>query len=290
MLSYSTKVSSTLVSIHGGHSGEFCNHAEDTLEEVIQTYIAKGFTWVGITDHAPPPDDRFLDEGEKKAGQTAEALQERFGRYMQSCKSLKEKYADRITILVGFEGEAYTGYKEHTEALLRKYKPDYFIGSVHHMRDEFFDVSKDQYDAIAKRIGGLVPMYCEYFDTQFEQIETLRPPVIGHFDYIRIFDPQYADTLQHPDVKARIERNLESIRAHNLILDFNVSALWEGGSEPSLSGWILKRAFELGIRVIPGDDSHGIKTVGACIEKGIGILKETGFETDFPVPQFGQGY
>ncbi|MBI5793983.1 histidinol-phosphatase [Candidatus Uhrbacteria bacterium] len=279
-----------LVSIHGGHSGEFCNHAEDTLEEVIQTYIAKGFSWVGITDHAPPPDDRFLDAGERKAGQSAQELQERFGRYMQSCRSLQEKYVGRITVLVGFEGEGYTGYKEHTKALLQKYKPDYFIGSVHHVRDEFFDAGEEQYASIASKLGGVVPMYCEYFDTQYSQIEALKPPVIGHFDYIRISDPHYADTLQHPDVKQRIERNLESIRAYGLIMDFNVSPLWGGGTEPFPSGWILKRACELGIRVIPGDDSHGTKTVGLRIEDGIKILKETGFDTDFPVPQFAERY
>lgn len=283
-------VNQALVSIHGGHSGEFCNHAEDSLEEVIQTYIARGFSWVGITDHAPPPDDRFVDDGEKRAGQTSEMLQERFGRYMQSGKALKKKYADQITILVGFEGEGYSGYKEHTKALLEKHEPDYFIGSVHHVCDEFFDAGKEQYEELARRCGGLVPMYCEYFDTQYEQIEALNPPVIGHFDYIRIFDPHYSVTLQHPDVKQRIERNLQSISTHNLIMDFNVSPLWEGGTEPFPSGWILKRAFELGICVIPGDDSHGTKTVGLCIKYGIRILKETGFDTDFPVPQFTQSY
>ena len=41
------------VSVHGGHSGQFCHHATDTLEEIIQQYIAKQFPWVGITEHAP---------------------------------------------------------------------------------------------------------------------------------------------------------------------------------------------------------------------------------------------
>lgn len=282
--------SQRLVSIHGGHSGEFCNHAEDTLEEVIQTYIQKGFAWVGITEHIPPPNDGLLYEDERKAGHTASTLQERFSRYIERCRGLKEKYADRISVLVGFEGEAYTGFLEHTKDLIREFQPDYFIGSVHHVRDECFDVGKKRYDEIARTSGGLIPMYCAYFDTQLELIEALKPPVIGHFDYIRIFDAEYPAHLSEPDVKARIERNLERISAYGLILDFNVSSFREGGSEPYVSGWILQRALALGIRVIPGDDSHGTKTVGLAVEDGIQTLKETGFDTGFPLPEFSNSY
>ena len=42
-----------LVSLHGGHSGEFCSHARDTLEEMVLAYIDQGFDRVGITEHMP---------------------------------------------------------------------------------------------------------------------------------------------------------------------------------------------------------------------------------------------
>ena len=41
------------VSIHGGHSGQYCCHAEDTLEEIVLAYIEHGYTWVGLTEHMP---------------------------------------------------------------------------------------------------------------------------------------------------------------------------------------------------------------------------------------------
>ena len=69
------------VSVHGGHSGQFCLHAKSTLDEVIQAYIAAGYSWVGITEHMPPLNDsvRYPDEAEQ--GLTAKALQEQFQRY-----------------------------------------------------------------------------------------------------------------------------------------------------------------------------------------------------------------
>ena len=34
-------------SIHGGHSGQFCLHARDRLEDIIKRYIELGFAWGG---------------------------------------------------------------------------------------------------------------------------------------------------------------------------------------------------------------------------------------------------
>jgi len=277
---------SNLVSIHGGHSGDFCNHAKDTLEEIIRRYIEMGFKWVGITEHGPPPHDKFLYDDEIDAGQTAESLQKRFSVYFKTARELQEEYKDDITILVGFEGEAYTGSIEFTDQLLTEYKPDYFIGSVHHVRDTCIDSSAECMNTLAERIGGMVTLYCEYFDLQYEMLEALLPPVIGHVDLIRLYDPEYQTHLIHPVVWEKIERNLQFIAKNNLILDFNVCPLRKGATEPYVSAPILKRAHELGITLIPGDDSHGIDQVGANIEDAIRILEEYGFNVSFPIPAF----
>jgi hypothetical protein len=41
------------VSVHGGHSGEFCGHAADTLEQIVERYIELGFEWICLTEHMP---------------------------------------------------------------------------------------------------------------------------------------------------------------------------------------------------------------------------------------------
>ena len=48
------------VSVHGGHSGQFCGHAKDTLEEIVLAYIDQRYPWVGITEHMPPVSDAFV--------------------------------------------------------------------------------------------------------------------------------------------------------------------------------------------------------------------------------------
>ena len=86
------------VSIHGGHSGQFCGHAKDTLEEIVLAYIDQQYPWVGITEHMPPVSDDFVYPEEKHAGLDANALKERFAGYMTTCRHLQSKYADDIRI------------------------------------------------------------------------------------------------------------------------------------------------------------------------------------------------
>jgi len=273
-----------LVSIHGGHSGQFCNHAQDSLENIIQAYIEQGFLWVGITEHMPPVGDDFLYQEEIEAGLNAEKMYARFDRYISTCRELQYKYADQLEILVGFETEVYSGYEYFVQKLIAEFKPDYIVGSVHHINDLSFDLSKKQYLEVAEKVGGLEALYCRYFDQQYEMINALKPQVVGHFDYIRLLDPEYQQRLQQPDILERIHRNLRRIKDLNLILDFNVSPFRKGASEPNPTNFILLEARKLGISVVPGDDSHAISQVGLNLDKGITILQDLGFDTEWVRP------
>jgi histidinol-phosphatase (PHP family) len=277
------------VSVHGGHSGQFCSHAKDTLEEVVQAYIAQGFAWVGLTDHMPPPDDAFLYPEERQLGLTAAAMAERFARYMTEARRLQAAYADQIEILVGFETEDTPGSLDLARQLMVAYAPDYIVGGVHHIDSIAFDYSVDEYRRATEACGGLEGLYCAYFDRQLNVIETLKPQVVAHFDLIRIFDGTYRRQIMRQEVQNRIRRNLEAIRDLGLILDFNVAALKKGASEPYVCQPILVQASYLGIAAVPGDDSHGVAQVGLHLDEGIAILRRMGFNTQWPKPGVHKG-
>ena len=275
-----------LVSIHGGHSGEFCQHASDSLEAVLQAYADQGFAWVGITEHMPPASDRFRYPDEVEAGLDARALRERFARYMATGRRLQAAFADRLEIFVGMETETYSSAIEFVRELAAAFAPDYLVGSVHHVADLNFDFSPDAYALAARAVGGLNALYIRYFDLQLEMIEALRPAVVGHFDLVRIYDPDYRERLQHPEIQKRVRRNLACIRDMGLILDFNVRALVKGAPEPYIAAPILKTARDMGIAIVPGDDSHGVATVGRHVQEGIRRLQALGVSTDWrrPIP------
>ncbi|MCP4746001.1 MAG: histidinol-phosphatase [Desulfobacteraceae bacterium] len=274
----------TLISVHGGHSGQFCSHAENTLEEIVNAYVEKGFEWIGITEHMPPVHDRFIYPEERKAGFTVESLKQRFDEYMVQARRLQEDFKSKIGILVGFETETCTGCFDSIRKLIDKYQPDYIVGGVHHVMDISFDYSSQDYGRVVKKAGNIEALYCIYFDLQYELLQRVQPAVVAHFDLIRIFDPDYQHNFQRPAVEKRIWRNLEYIAESDLILDLNVAALRKGASEPYVSRSILKHACELGIRVMPGDDSHGIATVGAFVPEAIELIREMGCDVNWRKP------
>ena len=272
------------VSIHGGHSGEFCNHAVDSLDDVIQAYIAKQFTWVGITEHIPPLSDRFLYPEEVQAGLNTEKMHHRFRHYVATCRRLQQRYRSQIQLFVGCEIESYNGTVGLVRQLMDTFAFDYIVGSLHHVDDIGFDYSPQLYRDAVQSAGGLEALYCRYFDDQFEMIRTLKPQVVGHFDLIRIFDDDYRQQLALPAVEQRILRNLELVKDLNLTLDCNVRALAKGASEPYPTRAILQQAVELEISIVPGDDSHGVDSVGDHIDEAIQLLQALGADTNWRKP------
>jgi len=272
------------VSVHGGHSGQFCSHAADSLEEIVQVYIDRGYPWVGITEHMPPVSNAYLYPEEMDAGLDAAALLQRFAEYIRVCRRLQADYADRIQIFVGFETEDYDGSIDLARRLIERFSPDYVVGSIHHVKNIPFDYSPEMYRKAADCSGGMDRLYANYFDRQYKMVRELSPRVIGHLDIIRIYDPEYRARLMKPAIWEKIVRNLELIQQLGLILDFNLRPLSRGEKEPYISEPILQKAIDMGIAVVPGDDSHGKDSIGAYMQAAIQILQQAGADTTWRQP------
>ncbi len=272
-----------LVSVHGGHSGQFCTHATDSLEEIVCEYIRQGFSQVGISEHAPALSDQFLYEDDRECGMDATRQWRRFAEYIKECRRLQRLYRNEISLYVAIETETCTGSDDFTRRLVQTFAPDYLVGSVHHVADINFDFSCEYYRRAAEAAGGITELYCAYFDAQHKMIARLKPAVVGHFDLIRLFDPDYRTRLAEPAVHERIERNLHQIAALGLTLDYNQRPLLKGAAEPCPTAFIFERALELGIPLLPGDDSHGVSSCGSGVRAATRHLVAHGVEPDWPL-------
>ena len=47
---------------HHSHSGQFCGHAENTLEEVVQTAVSKQMHLYALTEHMPREEEDLYPE------------------------------------------------------------------------------------------------------------------------------------------------------------------------------------------------------------------------------------
>lgn len=270
-----------LISLHGGHSSDFCLHAMDPLILIVHAYDNLGYKMVGITEHMPPPYNRFRYPDEVAEGLEAEDMRDRFNRYFETARRLAQEYAPDMKIFVGFETEWYSDALPAIRNLISIHKPDYLVGSVHHIGDIPFDYSEEQYALATEFAGGLNELYQVYFDQQFALINTLEPAVVGHFDLIRLYDPDYRERMQTPSIKKLLNRNLELIKEKNLILDLNTRAYTKGASEPYPCRQIIEAAREMDIDMVPSDDSHGVCSAGYKIEQAIHLLENYGFDTDW---------
>lgn len=256
------------ISLHGGHSGEFCEHAEGSLRSIVEAAIAVGYQSFGISEHAPRHEERFLYNSERDKGYTTERLESEFDAYVTEAKSLAVEFADRIELLVGWESEVIPTDACVDEALLlrEKYQLDYQVGSVHHVGEVPLDGDRADFERIVEESGGLEQAAVRYYDAVAEMAGRMRPEIIGHLDLIRRHAPPDAD-LSTPPIQAAALRALESVAAAGSILDVNTAGWRKGLGNPYPEPWLVERANAMGIGFCFGDDSHKVAQVGNGIDQ-----------------------
>lgn len=262
-------------SYHGGHSGEFCGHAKGELASVVQAAFERGFTTYGLSEHAP----RFHREHlyPEESGLTPADLVDTFARYVRAASDLREQYADRLELLVGFETEALpvATWAEKMQELRRAAPFDYVVGSVHSIGDIWIDFNVESSERAAAACGGWEPLRCAYFDRLAELVASLEPEVVGHVDLIRRFEePRFAFSslaMRHA------ERVLEAARAAGAALEVNAAPARRGFGPVYPGPQILARAREMNVAVTLGDDSHGPDGVGIGLDACLRAISEAGY-------------
>jgi len=268
------------VSLHGGHSGDFCAHGHDTLRQMIDAAITAGYATFGVTAHSPAASPKFLYDEEVEAGFIVDDLAKKFRDYSATCSDLADEYSGRIEILRGAEVEIVpeSSFAENATALRSEYKLDYLVGSVHWVDEMPFDTSQQDFDKAVASRGGLEPFLLRYYELVGEMIEQVKPEIIGHLDLPRLFSEGATELESDPVMKA-VYTVLESAKSTGCILDLNVGALSKDLATPYPAPWIVQLAREMGVPFCFGDDSHSVAQVGAGIDAGRDYLLEHGIET-----------
>ena len=129
---------------------------------------------------------------------------------------------------------------------------DFYVGSVHHVHDIPIDYSREMYlqaRALSHDSGkdhngikltndhshGDVDeaLFKDYFGAQYDMLCALKPPVVGHFDLIRLYSDRPNDSLRsRARVWKCVIKNLEYVLSYGGILEINSSAVRKGLREP----------------------------------------------------------
>ncbi|MCJ1302921.1 histidinolphosphatase [Hypocenomyce scalaris] len=266
---------------HHSHSGQFCGHAKNTLEEMVQTAITRKMQVFTLTEHMPRDQDEDLYPGEADF-HTCASLFKNFDDYYREAVRLREAYASQIHLLIGVEIDwIRPSSQQLIEGLFEKYQLDVFVGSVHHVYTIPIDYDAALYEKARSRGGATDErLFADYFDAQYEMLEALKPPVVGHFDLIRLKSDDPERSFATWDrVWQKILRNLEFIAKYGGVLELNSAALRKGMSEPYPKAEICKAFLAKGGRFVLSDDSHGVDQVGLNYGRVLDFVEDVGIPT-----------
>ncbi|MCJ1479432.1 histidinolphosphatase [Lambiella insularis] len=281
---------------HHSHSGQFCLHAIGDLEDMIKAAIRKKMDTLVLTEHVPRDQEIDLYPEEVVAGITIRDLFKTFDAYYAEARRLQAVYSSSISILVGMETDwIRPSSLQIIEDLLKRHPLDTLVGSVHHVHGVPIDFDRDKYQQ-ARRISGGTDekLFADYYDAQLEMLKAVKPPIVGHFDVIRLWsDAPNTSKKDHNQVWEKIRRNLRFVSSYGGMLEINTAAIRKGMREPYPDGEICqvcrprlcgdevdtrKEFLKLKGRFVLSDDSHNISQVGFGYESIMAFTEKIGIE------------
>lgn len=232
-----------------------CRHASGTEREYIETAVSRGLTTLGFSDHTPQIfPNGFVSNFRMAPEETAE--------YFRTLRELRDEYADRIDIKIGFEAEYYPKIFGDLIDFLGEFEPDYLILGQH-----FIDNEYDTY-----RYSGAAAdekVLTDYVDQTLEAISTGKFSVFAHPDLINY-------TKDDKIYECEMRRLCVGAKDAGIPLEVNLLGLSENRHYPRRDFW--KIAKEVGNEVILGCDAHSPQRVAAPAEltKAKAYLEECG--------------
>lgn len=243
-----------LVDLHN-HT-KLCNHAEGEISQYIEKAIECGTKYFGFSDHAP------MDFDEKYRMNFNDMQQ-----YEKDILNAKEKYKDKITILLGYEVDYI---KNHMDKKVLYADVDYLIGSVHFLDKWGFD--NPEFIGEYKN-NNINEIWQKYFDTIEDMAKSNLFDIVGHFDLIKIFK-----FMPTKDIKLIAKNALIAIKKADMVLEVNVAGFRKPIKEAYPSKELLQEAFKLDIPVTFASDAHKPEQVGLYNDKVVQLVKEIGYK------------
>ncbi|MGC8846519.1 MAG: histidinol-phosphatase [Candidatus Hydrogenedens sp.] len=265
-------------SMHGGHSKEFCDHAESGIEDIVIRAIELNMPVYGFSEHAPRKYEKYLYPEEIELKKTPRDLIHNFYAYCKTLDKLQEKYASKITLLKGLEIEVVPPgeYISFNQQLIKEGNIEYVVGSVHWVNEQMTDFSSQTFYKAVETHHGLENLMIAYYQTLKNMVISIKPDIVAHFDLITCFLkpeelPNYSSKLINT-----IEETLEEVKKNDCILELNTSGLRKPIQRIFPDTFIIQKSAKLGIPFTFADESHNTQQVGYKLEKARELLLNQG--------------
>ncbi|MCW8837851.1 MAG: histidinol-phosphatase [Thiovulaceae bacterium] len=233
-----------------------CNHAEGTIEDYVKQAIRNNTQYFGFSDHAPMSfDPKYrMDFSEMKT-------------YENSVLDIKEKYKDKIEILLGYEVDYLEGHMDET---VLKADVDYLIGSIHFIDKWGFDNPEFIGKYEEKNIDEI---WQKYFDSIEAMANSKLFDIVGHLDLIKVFK-----FLPKNPILSIAKNALKAIKKADMVIELNAAGFRKPIAEAYPSFELLKYAYKLDIPITFASDAHSPEQVGLNSQKLIDMARSIGYK------------
>lgn len=242
-----------------------CGHAEGSISDYIESAIEKGLHYIGISDHSP----HFYSEDDHLYPGITMPISE-FQSYVQEVLELKEKYKDKIHVLLGMESDFFPEHHTFYTEQIEKYPFDYVIGSIHYV-NEINIFQKGRWEGLSDE--EQIHTKEEYYRLIQESARSGSFQILGHIDAMKGFYPEFS-TIPTDTV----DETLRVISECNVAIEVNTS-----GKTKYCGGWypsdeLLERANFYGVDITFGSDSHVATRIADDFDEVKKKLKQIGFK------------
>lgn len=268
----------------------FCD-GKFSAEDMVIAAIEKGFDHLGFSSHCLHP---LNPEFYKPFDNIWHIPSANIKSYTEEIRRLKEKYADKIQLYLGFEAD-YFDSPEYGTAIpsmenYAEFEPDYLIGAVHFINTDkgFFTVDNKpeivkeslsrQYSKPNGEIDGRAAV-CDYFAAERAMLQKGDFDIIAHCDLIKLrngplnfFNPE--ESWYKDELKATA---LEIARS-GVIAEINTGAIGRGIMDDTYpSQYFLELLYELGVPVCINSDAHTTQMLDGAFDRAAAQAKKTGY-------------
>jgi histidinol-phosphatase (PHP family) len=224
--------------------------------EYIEKAIKSGTEYFGFSDHAPmdfDPEYRMSFEQMQK--------------YESAVLKLKEKYEDKIKILLGYEVDYLAG---HMDKRIFDANVDYLIGSVHFLDGWGFDNPEfiGRYES-----EDIDEIWQQYFDAIEEMAKSGLFDIVGHFDLIKVFK-----FLPNKNILNIAKNALVAIKKADMVIEINMAGYRKPIAEAYPSYGLLQEAYKLDIPITFGSDAHKPQQVSLYEKEVVELAKSVGYK------------
>lgn len=243
----------------------FSGDADDDMEKMIESAIAKGLKQICFTEHM---DKNFP----YKVGEEG-MFELNTDSYLYDLLCAREKYAGKINICFGVELGMQLDSVVDNNIFASSQRFDFVLASLH-LVDKMDPYYPEYFEGKTEEEA-----YGLYFQRVYENICKFDEyDVLGHLDYIVRYGAEKDANYRYETYKDTIDKILLHLVEHEKGLELNTAGIRAGTKDVHPTLDILKKYKELGGRIVTiGSDAHNAKDIAADFDRAEAALKECGF-------------